>query len=107
MKRPLTDNLGTFQSEISNKVGMDELSGIISAFVPYVFGVAGLFLLLYLIWGGFGFMTSGGDSKALEEARKKISFAILGFLIIFVAYWLVQLLALVLGIPQIKSSFGV
>lgn len=100
-------NLIKFQNAIGIKSNLDSLSAVVGVFVPYVFATAGLFLLLYLIWGGFGFMTSGGDSKALEEARKKISFAILGFLIIFVGYWLVQLLALVLGIPQIKSSFGV
>ena len=50
-------------------------------------------------------MLSGGDPKATESAKQKITNAVIGFVIIFVAYWLVQLLGMVLGIAQFKQVF--
>lgn len=81
------------------------LGDIIKEVVPYLFGIAGLILLLYLIWGGFSLMLSKGDQKAVEAARGRITTAITGFVIIFVAYWLVQILGLILGIEQFGQIF--
>lgn len=67
------------------------LGGIISALIPYLFVFAGLLLFAYLIWGGFSFLTSGGEPKAMEQAKGKVTNAIVGFIIIFVAYWVVQI----------------
>jgi hypothetical protein len=78
---------------------------IISALLPYLFAISGIILLLYLIYGGFQMMLSRGDPKAVQSAQAKITSAIVGFIIIFIAYWLVQLLARVLGLSQIKGIF--
>lgn len=72
------------------------LASLINHALPLVFSIAGIFLLLYLVWGGFGYLTSMGDPKKAESAKKKITNAIIGFIIIFVAYWLVQILDYVL-----------
>lgn len=76
---------------------------VITYILPSLFGIAGLILLLYLVWGGFMFMTSHGDQKAVENARSKITSALVGFIIIFIAYWLVRLLGTVLGITQFTN----
>lgn len=81
------------------------LGGIVSAVLPYLFVVAGLMLLFYLIWGGFGLMLSKGDPKAVEAAKGRITNAIIGFVIIFIAYWLVQFFGKILGIEQFGHIF--
>ncbi len=63
-----------------------------------VFPVAGVFLLLYLVWGGFDFLTSMGDPKKAESGKNKITNALLGFILIFVAYWIVQIAQFILKI---------
>lgn len=93
-----------FQKNIGG-TDFDNLGQIVDKIVPFVFGTAGLFLLFYLIIGGFGIMTSKGDPKALEAARQKITTALVGFMIIFVSYWIVQLFGAILGVQQIKDSF--
>ena len=50
-------------------------------------------------------MTSRGDPKAVNEAKGKITNALVGFLIVFVAYWLVQLFASVFGLQEILDIF--
>jgi len=81
------------------KFGVNTTIGdILSALFPYLFVLAGLILFLYLIIGGFELLTSAGSPKAVESAKGKITNAFIGFIIIFIAYWLVQILEIVLGI---------
>ena len=77
------------------------IGDILSALLPYIFVLAGLILLLYLVWGGFQLMLSGGDPQKASAAKGKITNAIVGFVIIFVAYWLVQILQVILGLPKV------
>jgi hypothetical protein len=74
------------------------LGDVISGLIPLIFVGAGLLLFLYLIIGGFELLTSAGNPKSVESAKNKITNAIIGFLIIFVAYWLTQILETILGI---------
>lgn len=82
------------------------IGGIINSAVPFIFGFAGLALLIMLIAGGFGVLTSAGDAKKLASASQRLTYAILGFLVIFVAYFLVQILGRVFGLPEIQQTFG-
>mgnify|MGYP001574020724 CR=1 FL=1 len=75
-----------FRPEFTN------LASVVSNAIPFIFPIAGVLLLLYLVWGGFDFLTSMGDAKKVETARGKLTNAIIGFLIIFFAYWIVQIL---------------
>jgi len=73
--------------------------------VPFVFAVAGFGLLLMLLAAGFSFLTSAGDAKKMETAKGSLTSALAGFLIIFVAYWIVQIAGTVFGIKEIQSMF--
>jgi len=83
-----------------------DIGSIVSSFLNYLFPLAGILLLLYLIFGGFSLMTSGGDPKAVQAAKSKITNALIGFIIVFTSYWLVQILGTILGIEAITSIFG-
>lgn len=91
----------------SFKFPIDEgvLGFIIHEALRYIFVIAGLALLLYLLYGGFQLMTSRGDPGGVKEAQAKITSAIVGFVIIFVAYWLVQAVGVIFGIDAIKNIF--
>jgi hypothetical protein len=82
-----------------------KLGEIVSGLLPYLFAGAGLLLLLYLLLGGFQLMTSAGDPKKTQEAKGKITNALVGFIIVFIAYWLVQIVGKILGIEIITSIF--
>jgi len=74
------------------------IGDIISDLLPYIFVLAGLGLFVYLIIGGFELLTSGGDPGKVKSAQGKITGAVIGFVIIFISYWLVRILEIVLGI---------
>jgi hypothetical protein len=73
--------------------------------VNIIFFVAGAAFLLYLISAGLSMMTSRGDPKALEGAKTRLTHALIGFVIIFAAYWIVQVVGLLLGIPGFGGVF--
>lgn len=82
-----------------------KLGEIVSGLLPYLFVGAGLLLLLYLIFGGLSLMLSRGDPKAVQSAKDKITGALVGFIIVFAAYWIVQLVGTILGIKAIQTIF--
>lgn len=86
--------------------GFTNIGSIITKAIPYLFFFAGVTLLLMLVFGGFSLLTSGGDPKSLDSGKKRITNAIIGFIIIFVAYWLVQLVARIFGLTEFITIFG-
>ena len=68
--------------------------------LPNIFVFAGLIFLALLIGGAFSILRSG-DGKGLEKAREQIMNAAIGFIIVFVAYWIVQIVGLLVGQPII------
>lgn len=82
------------------------LGMIIQKAIPWIFTFAGIGLLLYLLYGGFHLMISGGEPKAVAEAKAKITGALIGFVIVFVAFWITQIIAQILGLQGITQIFG-
>ncbi len=78
------------------------LGEIISKATNYVFILAGILLLFLLISGGFQMMVGASNPKTQENASKTVTNAILGFLILFISYWVVQIVETVLGIAILK-----
>lgn len=63
-----------------------ELPEIVGTIINVVLGFMGIVLLFYLIYGGFLWMTSGGESKGVDAAKKMIQNAIIGLVIIVSSY---------------------
>lgn len=83
----------------------ENIGDIVSTALKFVFPAAGILLLVYLIFGGFSLMTSSGDPKAIQAAKGRITSALIGFIIVFAAYWIVQISGLILGLPDIQRIF--
>lgn len=79
---------------------------IISALLPYIYGAAGFAMLAYLVLGGYQIMVSSGDPKQMAAGREKITYAIIGFITMFAAYWITRLVGEILDIQQIKDIFS-
>ena len=74
------------------------IGDIVSALLPYIYVLAGLGLLVMLIAGGIGLMTGGGDPGKIKVGYGKIVNAVIGFLIVFISYFVVQLVEVILGV---------
>lgn len=60
--------------------------------INLIFYAIGAFFLLNTVTGGISLMTSAGDPGKINEAKGKITNSIIGFLVAFAAYWIVQLI---------------
>lgn len=68
------------------------LCGIIGTVVNILLGLAVAVAVIFLIIGGYQYMTSGGDKMAVSDARGKITSSIVGLIIALAAYFLIKLL---------------
>ncbi|HKB88107.1 MAG TPA: hypothetical protein VKC53_00510 [Patescibacteria group bacterium] len=103
----LAQNLDTIQSTgLSGAKIPTSIGELISNVLPYVFGAAALMLLIYLVMGGLQLMTSRGDPKGVQMAQAKITNALIGFVIIFFSYILVNIIARIFGVNAIITIFG-
>jgi len=75
-----------------------DIGRILTKLLPYLMVLAGLVLFVFLIIGGFGLLTSGGNPEKVKAAQGRITSAVIGFVIIFISYWLMRILEIVLGI---------
>ncbi|MDD4938082.1 MAG: hypothetical protein PHX34_03675 [Candidatus Shapirobacteria bacterium] len=71
---------------------------VITNLLPYIFVIAGLILLFMLILGGITLMTSAGNPDKTKAGYGRITQALIGFLIIFIAYFVAQLVEVMLGV---------
>lgn len=94
---------------IQEKAGLrgipNNLGEVISNTLPWIFGIAGFLLLIYMVTGGLQLMTSRGDPKAVAAAQAKITNALLGFVIVLISAGLVVLLGRILNINVFSGIF--
>ncbi len=81
------------------------LGDILSGIFKFALPIAGIGLLIMIISAGFTLLTSAGDTKKMEKGKQTLTYAIVGFIVIFVAFWLTQLLGIIFGISAIGNIF--
>lgn len=69
-----------------------DIGASIGKLVGFAFIVASIIALVYLIYGGIKWMVSGGDKSAVEEARNHVVSALLGLVIVFLSYFVINFL---------------
>lgn len=51
-------------------------------------------------------MLAAGDQQKLQKAKTTLTNALIGFVIVFVSFWIVQIIGLVLGLGGWANIFG-
>jgi len=83
---------------MDNVATLQDLEGLFSNVVNIILGIAGITFFVLLLSSGFKFITSGGDPKALEGAKKTLTFAIGGLILIIVSYLILLLIKEITGV---------
>lgn len=76
----------------------DDPTDLINLLVPNLFILAGTVFFFLLVAGGFAIVSSGA-ADAIDKGKQQITIAILGFAIMFCAYWIIQIVELITGVP--------
>ncbi len=71
-----------------------------------IFLIAGaLVSVMAIIWGGIQWITSGGDKQKLAAARAHITWAIIGLVIMFVSFLIINAFSYFLGVKLLNPTF--
>lgn len=71
---------------------------ILGSLFKVVLVSAGLWTFIQFIQAGFAWISSGGDQKALEGARNRLTYALLGLIIVAASIGLIMLSEQMLGV---------
>jgi uncharacterized membrane protein len=95
---------GNVQIEVDHPDGFrftadeNRISTILSAIIPYVFAIAGIILFVMFLAAGFILLTATGNQEKMQQGSKMMTSALIGFIIIFLAYWIMQILQIIFGL---------
>mgnify|MGYP001617520286 CR=1 FL=1 len=70
---------------------------ILVAFVSLLLLIAAVLAIIFLLLGGIRWITSAGDPKGVEAARKQITYAIIGLIVAFLGFIIVNIVGDFLG----------
>lgn len=66
------------------------VGGGLSSVLNIVFMAAGLLAVIFVIIGGIKYTLSGGDAAGLKSAKETITYAIIGLVVTFLAFGIVN-----------------
>ena len=93
-------DLGSFKT-IGGYAPVGDVTASIAKLASNVFGfltiTAGIAFLIYFAIGGLTWITSGGDKGKVDEAKKRMTGAAIGMIIITLTYGIVWIIGKVLG----------
>lgn len=94
---PIKDLFGGISPPAAMNVGGSDpaqgLGNFIGFGIQMFIIVAALFMVIYLLWGAFDWINSGGEKERLTKAQNKITNALIGIILIFVVLTVFNVLA--------------
>lgn len=84
------------------ELGKLTVPSIISGLIRLSLVVAAIVFFFILVVGGIQWIVSGGDKAATEAARNRITAALVGLVIVFAAWAIIQLIETFFGIDILQ-----
>ena len=82
---------------------LSQLNGVFASLLNAIIPLSGIVLFIMLVWGGFSFITSGGDPKKAAAARNTLTYAILGIVLVALAYLIIVVISRFTGVTEILN----
>lgn len=70
--------------------GATLVGDFVSKVLPIAIGIGGFLTIIFIIISGIQFITSSGNPEAAGAARNRLTFAIIGFVILALSFLIVQ-----------------
>ncbi len=81
----------TIANPVDNPVAkITDLGSFVSGLLNIAFFVAAFLAFYFLVWGAFAYMMAQGDKENLAKARARITYAIIGLIVVLLAYFIAQ-----------------
>ena len=76
---------------------------LINQILQMALAFGGIIAVFFIVWGGLKIVRSGGDAKQLDNARQTITYAIIGLIIVFMAYFIIMFISDITGVGCLKT----
>ena len=73
-------------AQITPKYQFDTIADVVNAFLPVVYSLGGIIAAAFIIWAGVDWIISGGDTNKIGKAKEKLVAAIVGLVIMLLAF---------------------
>ena len=87
---------------VNNVATLRGFEGLFSNVVTNILALAAIVLFIMLLVGGFKFISAGGDPKAVEGAKKTLTYAVAGMVLIASAYLILRFINIFTGIDVVN-----
>lgn len=77
--------------------GSQGISQVLTTFVQLIYIIAGLIFIFMIVIGAVQWITSGGQKEGIENAQKRITHAIIGIVILSIAFVLIYAIGQITG----------
>lgn len=74
------------------------VGSLINNLLPNIYIAGGLVIFFMIIFGGFTIIANAGNPDKIKEGGKTITSAIIGLLVLFGSYWIIQIIQVVTGV---------
>ncbi len=83
-------------------VASTKLGDVVNQFGQVAIYVGAFLMFLWALWGVFDYIKAEGNKESLAKARKKIQWAVVGFIILILAFFISDFLA-----PLVITNTGI
>lgn len=84
---------------ISDPATFTDLENMFKNVIASLLSLAGIVFFVMLVIGGFRYILSGGNPEAAAGARRTLTYAILGLLLVASAYLILVIIETITGAP--------
>lgn len=83
------------------------VGALVSVFFPNVLVIIGVILLVLILGAGFTLITSAGagDPQKTGQAKKTLTYALVGVFLIFSSFFIIQIVTFITGIQITNPGF--
>lgn len=80
---------------------------LISVILKNVYTLAGILLLVLLIFGGLSIIMGAGqsDPKKAAAGKRAATMAVVGFFVVFGSFWIIKLIEYITGVHILNPGF--
>jgi hypothetical protein len=90
--------MGTGAGNVENT--FPDIGTLITVILKNGFTLAGIILVGLILFGGVSYISSAGsgDQKKMAQAQETLTSALIGFLVIFASYFIIQIVQVITGL---------
>ena len=100
-----TDVLDDTATEVYGSTTADsgDLTYVVGSIISVALSVLGIVLLIFMLYGGFLWMTAGGDAEQVKKAKTIMINSVVGLIILLAAYAISAYVITILGTAGLSA----